>query len=135
MGTRKQVRQQLVTLLDADSTFNLVYGYAPTDLSGATKVLCVYTDTTRHEFISAGLNNNFYDFILETYVKRTGAEADENNLDDMHEAVRTVIRANIVNSNWNELNLDEDSDALFAEVSGIQYRVERHSLIVKVSTN
>jgi len=135
MSTRKQVRQALVTLLEASGVFNQVFGYGPTDLKSGTKVLCVYTDTTTHDFISGHKNNNFYHFHLDTYIKRTGGESDENDLDDLHEAVRSVIRTNIPNANWNELELSENSDALFAEVSGVAYRVEQHKLKVKVSTS
>lgn len=135
MGTRKQVRQALVALLDANSAFNQVFGYGPLELLGATKVLCVYSDSTMHDFISGHNNNNFYHFHLDTYVKMTGVEADENDLDDLHEAVRSVIRTNIPNANWNELELSDNSNALFAEVSGVKYRVEQHKLKVKVSTS
>jgi hypothetical protein len=133
MGTRKQVREQLVTLFDADSTFTTVYGYAPIDLRGTTKVLCVYSDRSRHEMISKHLNNNFYVFFVESYVKRVNGENSEDALDDMHEAIRAVIRANIGDSTWNELNLEEESEAFFAQVAGVPYRVERHELLVKVT--
>lgn len=135
MATRKQVRQALVTLFDANSTFNLVLGYLPLDLRGATKVLCLYSESTTHDFISGHLNNNFYTFYLDTLVKRTDSDADENDLDDMHEAIRSVVRANIPNANWDELELSDSSDPLFAELSGVPYRVEQHRLKVKVQTN
>jgi hypothetical protein len=132
-GTRKQVRKQLVTLLDADSTFSLVIGYKPTVLqSVTTKVLAVYTRRTRHGWPSAALNNNFYTFSLDCLVKRDD-ETSEDALDDMHEAVRSVMRANVGDSTWSALDLDEESDASFTEISGVPYRLERHTLVVKVT--
>jgi hypothetical protein len=133
MGTRKQVRERLVTLFDADSTFTSVFGYAPLDLKGATKVLCIYSDKSRHEMLSKHLNNNFYQFFLETYIKRVGAENSEDDLDNLHEAIRAVVRANVGDETWNELILEEESEAFFAQVAGVPYRVERHPLLVKVT--
>ena len=131
--TRKTIRQALVTLFDADSTFNQVLGYLPLDLNGATKVLCVYSIGTANEFLSGHLNNDFYTFRLDGFIRRTGAEADENDMDDMSEAARTVIRANISNANWNELDLSQESTYLQTEISGVPYIVERHLLKVKLA--
>jgi hypothetical protein len=57
----------------------------------------------------------------------------EDALDDMHEVVRAIVRANVGDATWNELNLEEDSDALFARIANEPYRVERFSLMVKVT--
>lgn len=135
MGTRKQCRKRLVTLFDANSTFNQVIGYAPNDLNGATKVLCVYTDNSREDMISEDMNNDFHTFLVDSYVARENGEDSEDDLDDMHDAVRAVVRANVSDSqgNWSHLNLNSESDAGFAEISGLPYRVEHHVLIVKVT--
>lgn len=130
MGTRKQVRQRLAELCGGIG-FNIVYDYAPSDFNGATKVLCIYSDNTRHDFISQDLNNNFYAFFLDVFVQRYGAY--EDTLDDLHEALRSTLRAAVSDTTWSHLDFNEISDAFFAEVSGVPYRVERHSLIVKVN--
>ena len=132
MGTRKEVRKRIATIF-AGQGFNQVLDYAPVDLQGMDKVLCVYTATTHHEMLSQDLNNNFYRFYLDVFVKRASANAAEDTLDDLHDKVREVARANVSDSNWSAISLDEQSDAAFAEISGVQYRMERHGLLVKVS--
>jgi hypothetical protein len=128
--TRQVVRERLVVLF-ASKGFNQVYGHAPLDLQGFDKVLAIYSDRTRHDFISANLQNAFYALTLDVYVKRESGETAEDNLDILHEVVRDVIRDNIGDPNWSDIHLLEDSDAYFAEVSGVPYRVERHTAIVK----
>lgn len=133
-ATRRQVRERLATLMADSNEFNVVYDHAPLDLRGQDRVLCIYSDRTRHEMLSAHLNNSFYRFILETYaLRRIDEPGAEDALDDMHEAVRSGVRANVGDSTWNELNLEEDSDALFARVAQEPYRVERFTLLVKVT--
>lgn len=132
MGTRKQCREALVTAF-AGQGFTSVLGYAPVDLQGASKVLCIYSDRTRHDMISAHLNNDFYTFFLEVYVKRAGVTA-EDDLDTRHDAIRSVCRANVSNAQWDHLDLNQESEAFFAEVAGAPYRVERHTVTVKAQS-
>jgi hypothetical protein len=134
MATRKQVRKRLATLMAESDEFEAVYDHAPLDLRGQDRVLCIYSDRTRHEMLSAHLNNAFYRFTLETYaLRRVDEPGAEDALDDMHEVVRAIVRANVGDATWNELNLEEDSDALFARIANEPYRVERFSLMVKVT--
>lgn len=136
MSTRKQVRERLATLFSASDEFTEVYDHAPLDLRGQDRVLCIYTDSTRHDMISAHMNNAFYRFYLETFALRRIDEAGaEDALDEMHEAIREIIRENVGDSTWNELSLEEESDALFAQMAKEPYRVERHSLTVKVTSS
>lgn len=133
-ATRKDVRKRLATLMAESSAFDEVLDHAPLDLRGKDRVLCIYADRSRHEMISKHLNNDFYRFFLETYaLRRVDDAAAEDALDEMHDAIRAVIRANINDGTWNELDLEEESDALFAQVAKEPYRVERHSLLVKVT--
>lgn len=129
--TRKAIREELVSIFTAEGSFTLVLGYLPLDLRGASKVLCIYTDDTRHNFMSAHMNDDLHHFFLDTLVKRGNSADHEDDLDDLHEVVRDVIRANIGNANWDELQLEEASDALFGDFSGVPYRVEQHRLQVK----
>lgn len=136
MSTRKEVRERLATLFSASEEFTEVYDHAPLDLRGQDRVLCIYTDSTRHDMISAHMNNAFYRFYLETFALRRIDEAGaEDALDEMHEAIREIIRENVGDSTWNELSLEEESDALFAQLAKEPYRVERHSLTVKVTSS
>lgn len=133
-ATRRQVRERLATLMAESSAFQEVLAYAPLDLRGKDRVLCIYTDNSRHEMLSAHMNNAFYRLTLETFALRRIDEAEaENAMDEMHEAIRAVVRANVGDLTWNELDLEEASDALFAQVATEPYRVEQHSLLVKVS--
>lgn len=132
MGTRKECREGIAGLFSGSIFTGGIYDYLPTDLRGATKVLCVYSDTTRHEVISLAFGNNFYRFNLDVLVKRAGATS-EDDLDDLHENVRSVIKGAVGNALWNEITIEEESSALFAEISGVQYRVEQHKVLVKVS--
>ncbi len=135
-STRKQVRERLATLFSASDEFTEVYDHAPLDLRGQDRVLCIYTDSTKHDMISAHLNNAFYRFYLETFALRRISDAGaEDALDEMHEAIREIIRLNVGDSTWNELSLEEESDALFAQMAKEPYRVERHSLTVKVTSS
>jgi hypothetical protein len=133
MGTRKECRETLAGLFSALTFTGGVYEYLPMNLNGATKVLAVYSDTSRHEIISGGFGNNFYRFNLDVLVKRAGAGV-QDDLDDLHENVRSVIRAAVGNAAWNEITIEEDSEGLFAEIAGIPYRVEQHKVLIKVSS-
>jgi hypothetical protein len=124
----------LATLMGESSEFEAVYDHAPLDLRGQDRVLCIYSDRTRHEMLSKDLNNAFYRFTLETYaLRRVDEPGAEDALDDMHEAIRSTIRTNVGDATWNEVSLEEDSDVLFARVATEPYRIERFSLLVKVT--
>lgn len=132
MATRKQVRDALGTVF-AGQGFTTIYTYAPLDLLGASKVLVIYTDASRHERLGAGFQNDFHRFTLDVYIKRASGVNTEDALDEMHEVIRAVVKANISNAAWNEILLEEESGALFAEVAGVAYRCERHPLLIKIS--
>lgn len=127
--SRKTARQALVSLF-AGQGFNQVYSYAPTDLKRATKVLCIYSAETTYEMLSLHLNTSLFTFALDVYILRDNT-TEEDDLDDMHEVIRSVVRANITNSEWDNLDLTRASEPQFAEVSGVPYRVERFLLTVK----
>jgi hypothetical protein len=134
-ATRQQVRKRLATLMAESGAFKAVHDHAPLDLRGQDRVLNIFSDRTRHEMLSAHLNNAFYHFFLETCaLRRIDESGAEDALDEMHEAIRTVIRANVGDSTWNELNLEDDSDAYFARIAQEPYRIERHLLTVKVTS-
>ncbi len=132
MGTRKECREALTSLFSVLVFTGGVYEYLPTNLNGATKALAVYNDNTRHEMISGLFGNNFYRFNVDTLVKRAGATS-EDDLDTLHEEVRSTCRSAVGNANWNEITIEEDSDCFFGEISGIQYRVEQHKVLIKVN--
>lgn len=132
MGTRKECREALAGLFSTSNFTGGVYDYLPSNLNGATKALAVYNEDSRHELISAGFANNFYRFNVDVLVKRAGAPS-EDDLDDLHEVVRTTIRSAVGNAAWNEITIEEDSECLFAEISGAPYRVEQHKVLIKVS--
>lgn len=80
-----------------------------------------------------GFQNDFHTYSLDVYIKRVSGVNSEDDLDTMHEVIRAVVKANIGNAAWNEILLEDESDALFAEVAGVPYRVERHPLSIKVT--
>lgn len=129
--TRQVVREALVTIFVAEGSFNQVLGYAPVDTAGMDKVLSIFSDKTHHKQESLHLEHNFYVFSLDVLVKRSGGETVEDTLDVLHEAIRSTVKANQGNANWEYLSLEEPSDAYFAEVSGVAYRVEKHLLFIK----
>jgi len=132
--SRQTAREALVVVFDATGEFNQVNGYAPPDLQGYDKVLNIYSDRTHHQQESQALEHNFYVFTLDVLVKRSGGETAEDTLDSLHDTIRSTIKANQSNANWDYLSLEEPSDAYFAEISGVAYRVESHSLSVKETT-
>ncbi len=129
--SRQDVREELVTIFTAEGSFNQVLGYAPVDTAGMDKILSIFTDKTHHKQESLHLEHNFYSFSLDVLVKRSGGETVEDTLDALHEAIRSTVRANQGNANWEYLSLEDPSDAYFAEVSGVAYRVEKHILFIK----
>ena len=133
--SRQTVREALAALFVTNGSFTGgVLAYAPVDTQGMDKLLCIYSDRTYHQQESAALEHNFYSFLLDVFVKRSGAETVEDTLDALHDAVRAVIKANQVNVNWDLLDITEPSDCYFAEISGVSYRVESHTLKVKETT-
>lgn len=132
--SRQTAREALATLFTATGEFNQVYGYAPVDLQGMDKALAIYSDRTHHQQESAALEHNFYVFTLDVMIKRSGGESVEDTLDSLHDTIRSTIKTNQINANWDFLSLEEPSDAYFAEISGVAYRVERHTLSVKETT-
>lgn len=129
---RATVRAALGTAL-ASSGFTTIYTYAPLDLLGASKVLTIYSDKSSEDCISKGMANNFYHFFLDVYVKRASGVNTENDLDTLHDAIATMVKANPRTANWSAIELGE-SDAFFAEVAGIPYRCERHPIKIKVTS-
>jgi len=133
MSTRHVVRDTLVTLLAADTTsFNTVNGYAPLETFGATKILNVYSKQTAHEFLSNDLNYAFYQYSLDFLAKRDNTTAAEDAIDAAAESIRSIMRANVSNVNWSNVQLESESEPYFATISGVPYRCERHSVKVKV---
>ena len=132
-STRKTIREALAAIFVTADDFNVVYAYAPVDLQGMDQVLAIYADTTYHQQESYSLEHNFYTLIFDVYVKRASAETAEDTLDTLHEAIRSTIKDNQSNANWDWLKL-EPSDAYFAEISGVSYRVESHKLAIKETT-
>jgi hypothetical protein len=133
MATRATARAALAALFVTAGGFTTVNAFAPLDLKGTTKVLNIYTRASSLEVRSAHLKKDFHIFYLDTFVKRRGTVADEDDLDALHEIITTVCKANPTNANWEHLELDEESQGLFSEVAGIQYRMERHRVKVKLS--
>jgi hypothetical protein len=135
MGTRKEVREALAVLLAARAEFTEVFDHAPLDLRGKDRVLCIYVDNSHYEMISGSMNNDFHRFVLEAFaLRRINAATAEDAIDEMREAIRQVVRANVSNAGvWNELNLESDSEALFAQIATEPYRIERHFVLVKVT--
>ncbi len=129
--SRQAVREALTAIFVAEGSFNTVLGYAPVDTQGMDKILCIYSSKTLHKQESQHLAHNFYTFILDVYVRRTGGETAEDTLDALHEVIRSTIKDNQGNALWEYLMLDEASDAYFAEISGVAHRVERHPLTIK----
>ncbi|KKN57469.1 hypothetical protein LCGC14_0561810 [marine sediment metagenome] len=129
--TRRIIREALVTIFTAEGSFNQVLGYAPVSVDGMDKVLSIFSDKTHHKQESLHLEHNFYSFSLDVLVKRSGGETAEDTLDDLHEVVRDVIGDNQGNAIWEYLSLEDPSDAYFAEISGVAYRVEKHLLFIK----
>lgn len=133
MGTRAEVRSELVGLFAGDSAFNVVNGYAPLETKGATKILNIYSKRTSHEFTSKHLNTHFYTFILDFLAKRSDTSAAEDALDAAAEAIREVVRANVQNASWSNIQLEAETEAYFAIISGVPYRGEKHTVLVKVT--
>lgn len=133
-ATRRQCREGLGVLYSG-RRFTKVLTYAPLDLHGESKVLVITSNDTRHEVLGAAFANNFYNFVLDVYVLRRGDLNTEDILDDLHEEVRDGARDGIGNTLWNEITLEEQSEAGYVEVSGAPYRLERHFLLLKVSSN
>lgn len=129
--SRQTVREELVTLFIADDSFNQVLGYAPVETQGMDKILAIFTRDTHHQQLSNNWETHFYTFVLDVYIKRSGGETVEDTLDELHEAIRSVVSANQGNTNWEYLSLEDPSNAYFAEISGVSHRVESHKLNVK----
>ena len=132
-STRQTIREALAAIFVTADDFNVVYAYAPVDLQGMDEVLAIYSDTTSHERITFADEVNLYGFTLDVYVKRATAETTEDTLDTLHEAIRSTVYDNQSNANWHRLTLGP-SDAYFAEISGVSYRVESHKLEAKETT-
>jgi hypothetical protein len=131
--TRKTIRKALAALF-ADTGFNKVYAYQPVDLEGYDKALAIYSGRSRHKVWSEGWVYNLYVFSVDVFVKRASGETAEDTLDDLHDVVRSVVRTNIGNANWDHLSLEAESRAFSTPISGVAYRVEAHRLEVKEAT-
>ena len=134
-STRKTIRKAIAAIFVTEGSFTGgVLAYAPVDLQGMSPVLSIYTSKTHHIQESYASQHNFYTYNLEVLIKRVGGETAEDAFDDLHEAIRATIKTNQSNANWDYLSLEDPSDAYFAEISGVAYRVETHPLYVKETT-
>lgn len=133
--SRQTIREELATLFTATGSFTGgVLAYAPVDTQGMDKVLSIYSSRTHHQQESGALEHNFYVYSLDVLIKRASGETTEDTLDALHDVIRATVKANQRNDNWDLLSLEEPSDAYFAEISGVSYRVESHNLLVKETT-
>lgn len=130
---RQEAREALAALFSGQG-FTVVNTFLPTTMNGASKVLNIYGRRSRTDHISAGNIHNLYTLNLDVLVLRNGAAADENDLDDLHDAVVSVCTnsANIITANWGHLELDEDTEPGFVRDEGKQYRLERHKVFLNV---
>jgi len=131
--TRKTVREALAALFVAEGSFTGgVNAYRPASLGTKTKVLNIYSQGTAEKMESYSNNHGLYTFALDVMVEDERVEGTEDILDTLHEVVRSVVRTNVGNANWDALSLEAPSVASFVKDSGgVPYRLERHSLLVK----
>jgi len=128
--TRKTVRERLVTLF-TNQGFTQVNAFVPTEVQGTDKVLNIYSSASSQDRMSGDMRNDFYVFNLDVLIKRTNSVTCEDSLDNLREVVNTVIANNVSDSTWNHIELLNESECLFAEISGVHYRMERFKLNVK----
>ena len=131
--SRKTIRKEIASIFEDTEEFNQVTDYAPVSYRGMDKLLAVYTARTKHRQETKHLEHNFYAYVLSVMVKRSGSST-EDDLDDLHDVIRSTVKDNQVNDNWDLLSLEEDSQAGFTENEGSAYRVEAHILLVKETT-
>jgi hypothetical protein len=133
MTTRKQVREELVSIFTTAGAFNAVFGFLNQEFGEAvTKILCVYSKATHHDNFTHDAHHDLYGFYLDVQVRFTNTAADEDALDGLHESIRATVKTNQGNANWAYLDLETDSSPFYAEISGQKYRIEQHILWVTV---
>jgi len=112
-----------------------VYDHQPKTFDGKTPVATVHGDLYEQEIDTfGGATQDVTVRLLHTnFVKRDNADAAEDTLDDLLQAVGQVVAANRVDSqgNWQELHL-ERAQPDYVIVDGEQYRSDEVTLVFTV---
>lgn len=128
--TRKGAREDLAALFVAAGSFTVVNAFLPLEVKGASKVLNIYTRSTRQDRSSKHNIHNLYTLNLDVLVLRLGTAADEDDLDTLNGVVEAVCVANPKAANWDHLELDSESETRYVRLEGNQYRMERHKVFL-----
>lgn len=128
---REAAREALAGLF-AGQGFTTVNTFLPLELSGASKILNIYSRISRLDRPSRYNIHNLYTLNLDALVLRRGVAADEDDIDTLHDIIVAVCVANPANANWSHLELDGETELRFVQDSGKQYRLERHRVMLNV---
>jgi hypothetical protein len=132
--SRETAREALAALIVTAGGFTVVNAFLPLTLSGATKVLNIYTAASGLDRMSGAIKNRFHTFHLDVLVLRAGTAADEDTMDTLHDIIVAVCVANPTNANWSHLQLDGDTEKRPVRDEGKQYWLERHKVKIKVTS-
>lgn len=141
--TRQTARDGLVTLFNATSKWQRVFGYLPTadEIKNQSPLLVIISNGTRQAMNATDYNPVNYSFVCTTWVKMSDVELGgtfghddaENLLDTLDREFRQTIRNTVtVNSGKAHINfVDTQSATSTVETKmGQLYRVESYVLEV-----
>lgn len=133
--SREAIRDAWVGLLEDSGAFNIVFGYQPDVLSGATKVATVHAGRFEQEEVVFGgsVPDVRITLIQTNLVRRDDPETAEDALDALLEETGAIVTANRSESTglWHDLRLERGEPDYFV-IDGKPYRAEVISLVFTV---
>jgi hypothetical protein len=137
--SRETVRKAFATLLESGVTqAQDVYPYQVGDFNGQSPVLVVTSGGTERRNLT--LRNRIPKYWFDIHVFVLYAEPDaswgeddaEDALDNIEQAIATIIDANQQTANWSKIDYDGRSKADSLVIAGTEYRHEVIPVVVEV---
>lgn len=131
LTSRKAVRQQIATLLGQITDLVAVYDHQTKDFGRRSPVAMVWSDGTAT--LTEGYSQDWHRFWVAILWGRDDADATEDYIDDLSQAVRQKLFDNPqVAGVWDDLALGSDFSQLeYVILDGKQYRLEQFQVLVR----
>ena len=137
--TRETARDSLVSLFTTNASWDLVFGYQPSqnEINQRGSVLIISSGGTEQQAQALDFNRAVYRFNFMSLVLVADTDADgswteancEDRLDNLDAAIRQVVRTNMGGAGGYFLRFEGGSTTGYIIIGGAEYRTEQRVII------